>query len=270
MSPGIGTAECNMDRICDLARQLQQLWGLVCYTSPLWHQQPLKGTMMVRIPSPLMIGLPLPPSPSPLNLPSYSLYRSCPAPFKVAMETEKQSKRKHFATSRFAAHLWDVVQAKRFNFLCLVRYILGPWHGRWFIEYTFGFASSGRKLNISVLKFRASVQVLNLKITIGAAQEAWYICISIDQGVFPDLTWFMWLFIDRTSEILLSLSNSGCFSLSSLPLYPHKVVKRAFSVVDSTKVYRKDGKPEVTCVILCFSDGNLRSFLLGKFEFTQK
>ena len=129
---------------------------------------------------------------------------------------------------------------------------------------------SGRKLNISVLKFRASVQVLNLKITIGAAQEAWYICISIDQGVFPDLTWFMWLFIERTSEILLSLSNSGCFSLSSLPLYPHKVVKRAFSVVDSTKVYRKDGKPEVTCVILCFSDGNLRSFLLGKFEFTQK
>ena len=112
--------------------------------------------------------------------------------------------------------------------------------------------------------------MLNLKITIGAAQEAWYICISIDQGVFPDLTWFMWLFIERTSEILLSLSNSGCFSLSSLPLYPHKVVKRAFSVVDSTKVYRKDGKPEVTCVILCFSDGNLRSFLLGKFEFTQK
>ena len=34
-------------------------------------------------------------------------------------------------------------------------------------------------------------------------------------------------------------------------MYPHKFGKRAFSAVDSTKVYRKDSKPEVTYVILC-------------------
>lgn len=35
-----------------------------------------------------------------------------------------------------------------------------------------------------------------------------YIRISIDQGVSPDLTRFMWLFIDVASENMLSLSTS--------------------------------------------------------------
>lgn len=77
----------------------------------------------------------------------------------------------------------------------------------------------------------------------------------------------MWLFIDRISEILFFFLNSGCFFLSLFFLYFYKVVKRVFFVVDLIKVYWKDGKLEVICVILCFSDGNFCLFLLGKFEF---
>lgn len=50
----------------------------------------------------------------------------------------------------------------------------------------------------------------------------------------------------------------------------YEVAKSALFAVDSINVYRKDSKPEVTCVILCLRERNLRSFLLSKFEFTQK
>lgn len=60
-----------MDRICDLARRLQQLLELVCYTLRLGRplrQRPLKGTIMVRIPTPVNKDFFPPPTPTPQSV----------------------------------------------------------------------------------------------------------------------------------------------------------------------------------------------------------
>ena len=64
-----------MDRICDLARRLQQLLELVCCTLRLGRplrQRPLKGTIMVRIPTP--VSKDFFPSPPPLTPSPQSVY----------------------------------------------------------------------------------------------------------------------------------------------------------------------------------------------------
>lgn len=71
--------------------------------------------------------------------------------------------------------------------------------------------------------------MLRSKITIGAAQEAYDIRISMDQGVFPDLTRFLWLFKVVTSGNIPSLSNIS-FSLARFgSLY--KVAKRGLFAI---------------------------------------
>lgn len=67
--------------------------------------------------------------------------------------------------------------------------------------------------------------MLRSKITIGAAQEAYDIHISTDQGVFPDLTRCLWLFIVVISENIPSLSNIS-ISLSSLSLDPYTKLRK--------------------------------------------
>ena len=120
-----------MDRICDLARRLQQLLELVCCTLRLGRplrQRPLKGTITVRIPTPVNKGFSAPPPPPPPPSPQsvYLLSSIAQAMHQlVAMETRKAIKQ----TCRFRsfpfriASLECVFTQKGFNLISYALYL---------------------------------------------------------------------------------------------------------------------------------------------------